>query len=65
LSKLDHQKIKFAFNDDRLNIFSNSYKLKEFLLKQSYSNSNLLFMSSGNYASIDLDNLINQIRISK
>ena len=65
LSELDHQKIKFAFNDDRLNIFSDSCKLKEFLLKQSYSNSNLLFMSSGNYASIDLDNLINQIRISK
>ena len=65
LSKLDHQKIKIAFNDDRLNIFNNSSKLEDFLLKQSYSNSNLLFMSSGNYASIDLDLLINKIRISE
>tara|TARA_B100001093_G_scaffold81085_2_gene72484 strand:- start:3088 stop:4452 length:1365 start_codon:yes stop_codon:yes gene_type:complete len=65
LSKLDHQKIKSAFNDDRLNIFNDSNKLNDFLLKQSYSNSNLLFMSSGNYASIDLDLLINQIRISE
>ncbi len=65
LNELDHQKIKIAFNDDRLNIFNESYKLKDFLLKQSYSNSNLLFMSSGNYASIDLGFLINQIRISE
>ena len=65
LSKLDHQKIKSAFNDDRLNIFNDFNKLNDFLLKQSYSNSNLLFMSSGNYASIDLDLLINQIRISE
>jgi UDP-N-acetylmuramate: L-alanyl-gamma-D-glutamyl-meso-diaminopimelate ligase len=65
LSELDDQKIKSAFNDDRLNIFNDSNKLNNFLLKQSYSNSNLLFMSSGNYASIDLDLLINQIRISE
>ena len=65
LSEIDNQKIKNAFNDNNLNVFTESNKLQDFLLEQSYTNSNLLFMSSGNYASIDLDFLINQIRISE
>ena len=39
--------------------------LTDFLLKQKYVDTNLLFMSSGNYASIDLDMLINVIKSSK
>ena len=65
LIEIDNQKIKNAFNDNNLNVFTESNKLQDFLLEQSYTNSNLLFMSSGNYASIDLDFLINQIRISE
>ena len=65
LSQIDQQEIKNAFNDQDLKVFSDSDNLKDFLLSQSYANSNLLFMSSGNYASIDLDFLINQIRTSE
>ncbi|MBC8299160.1 MAG: peptidoglycan synthetase [Pelagibacterales bacterium] len=65
LNKIGKEKIKNAFNDNNLKVFSDSNKLQHFLLEQSYSNSNLLFMSSGNYASIDLDFLINQIKESK
>lgn len=65
IAEIDQQKIKNAFNDNYLQVFSDSNKLKTFLLEQSYINSNLLFMSSGNYASIDLNDLVNHIRKSK
>lgn len=65
LSEINHQEIINAFNDKNLKVFSDNIKLEEFLLNQSFANSNLLFMSSGNYASIDLAFLINQIRISE
>ena len=65
LNEIGKEKIKSAFNDDNLKVFSDSNKLQHFLLEQSYSNCNLLFMSSGNYASIDLDFLINQIKESE
>ena len=65
LNQINKEKIRIAFNDDNLKVFSDSNKLQHFLLEQSYSDSNLLFMSSGNYASIDLNFLINQIKASK
>jgi len=65
LSEINDQVIKQAFNDNNLKVFSNPNELNEFLLSQSYANSNLLFMSSGNYASLDLDNLIKKISSSE
>ena len=65
LKEINDQNIKKAFNDDKLRIFSNSQALKDFLLAQSYSHTNLLLMSSGNYASLDLDYIKNQIKISQ
>ena len=65
LSEINDQVIKQAFNDNNLKVFSNPNQLNEFLLSQSYANSNLLFMSSGNYASLDLDNLIKKISSSE
>ena len=65
LSEINDQVIKLAFNDNNLKVFSNPNELNEFLLSQSYANSNLLFMSSGNYASLDLDNLIKKISSSE
>ena len=65
LIEIDHQKIKNAFNDNDLKVFSKTDQLKKFLLEQSYANSNLLFMSSGNYASLDLNFLINEISIGE
>ena len=65
LSEINDQVIKLAFNDNNLKVFSNPNELNEFLLSQSYANSNMLFMSSGNYASLDLDNLIKKISSSE
>ena len=56
---LSDNKIKEAFNDDQLLVFSKSEDLKIYLFKQSYFRTNLLFMSSGNYASLDLDEIKN------
>ena len=65
LSEIDDKMIKKAFNDNKLIIFSNSGQLSDFLLSQSYVNANLLIMSSGNYASLDLDFITSQIKISE
>ena len=65
LIEIDHQKIRNAFNDNDLKVFSKTDQLKKFLLEQSYANSNLIFMSSGNYASLDLNFLINEISIGE
>tara|TARA_B100001093_G_scaffold180346_1_gene172968 strand:+ start:8278 stop:9642 length:1365 start_codon:yes stop_codon:yes gene_type:complete len=62
---IDNNKLKQAFNNQELYIFSKSKMLMDFLLKQKYIDTNLLFMSSGNYASIDLEILINEIKLSK
>ena len=63
--EIDNNKLKQAFNNQELYIFSESNMLMDFLLKQKYIDTNLLFMSSGNYASIDFDMLINGIKSSK
>ena len=55
LKNISVQKIKDSFNDDNMIVFSNSDQLKTYLFELSYDNTNLLFMSSGNYASIDLE----------
>lgn len=65
LSEIDDKMIKKAFNDNELIVFSNSGQLSDFLLSQSYVNANLLIMSSGNYASLDLDFITSQIKISE
>ena len=55
LKNISVQKIKDSFNDDNMMVFSNSDQLKSYLFELSYDNTNLLFISSGNYASIDLE----------
>ena len=55
LKNISVLKIKDSFNDDNMIVFSNSDQLKTYLFELSYDNTNLLFMSSGNYASIDLE----------
>ena len=63
LDNLDDEFLKLAFNENDLQIFIDSNELKEFLFKQDYRNTNLVFMSSGNFASIDLKELIEEIKI--
>ena len=63
LDNLDAEFLKLAFNENDLQIFTDGNELKEFLFKQDYRNTNLVFMSSGNFASIDLKELVEEIKI--
>jgi len=64
LKNISETKIKNAFNDNNLIVFSNSNLLMNFLKEQEYVNSNLLFMSSGNYASLNLDEIKDLVKNS-
>ncbi len=55
LKNISVQKIKDSFNDDNMIVISDSNHLKDYLFELPFLNTNLLFMSSGNYASLDLD----------
>ncbi len=63
LEYLDFDFLKSSFNDKRLHIFTESNKLEEFLLKQNYAKTNLVIMSSGNFASINLNHLVKEIKL--
>lgn len=49
--------VQEAFANPKLKFFNDATKLKAFLLSLNYRNSNLLMMSSGNYAGFDLPKL--------
>jgi UDP-N-acetylmuramate: L-alanyl-gamma-D-glutamyl-meso-diaminopimelate ligase len=53
--------IRNGFRLDNLEIKTNADELKEFLMQQDYSNTNLLLMSSGNFGGMDLRILANRI----
>ncbi|MDJ1494247.1 Mur ligase domain-containing protein [Cytophagaceae bacterium DM2B3-1] len=61
LEPLSEKDIKIAFNRPDLQVFTDSEALKEFLLKQSWQDTNLLMMSSGNYNGLDMKNLSEHI----
>ena len=63
LDNLDAKFLKLAFNENDLQIFTDGNELKEFLFNQDYRNTNLVFMSSGNFASVDLNELVEKIKI--
>jgi UDP-N-acetylmuramate: L-alanyl-gamma-D-glutamyl-meso-diaminopimelate ligase len=64
LNNISEKAIKSAFKDDSLFIFSDSDELKKFLFELDYKESNLLFMSSGNYASLDLNEIRELIKVN-
>ncbi|MCX2429772.1 UDP-N-acetylmuramate--L-alanine ligase [Pedobacter sp. GR22-10] len=49
--------VRQAFANPKLKFFNDANKLKDYLLSLNYRNSNLLMMSSGNYAGFDLPEL--------
>lgn len=53
--------VKDAFGNEDLVIFTNKDSLKEFLLKQNWESKNLLLMTSGNYAGMNLEELSKEI----
>ena len=57
LEVLDEESLRDGFKRPDLILFTDSQKLKEYLLQQDYSKTNLLLMSSGNYDNMDLEEL--------
>lgn len=57
LELMDEVTLRDGFKREDLILFTDSKDLKEFLLKQDYSNSNLLLMSSGSYDNMELGEL--------
>lgn len=53
--------VQEAFSNPNLQFFNDATKLKAYLLSQNYKDSNLLMMSSGNYAGFDLHELANAL----
>jgi UDP-N-acetylmuramate: L-alanyl-gamma-D-glutamyl-meso-diaminopimelate ligase len=64
LNNISEKAMKSAFKDDSLFIFSGSDELKKFLFELDYKEANLLFMSSGNYASLDLNEIREFIKVN-
>lgn len=57
LSPISEQEIKQAFNNHEIHVFTDAEKLKNFLLGQSWKDTNLLMMSSGTYDNMDIKEL--------
>jgi UDP-N-acetylmuramate: L-alanyl-gamma-D-glutamyl-meso-diaminopimelate ligase len=53
--------IEFAFNNTRLDVYTDSSKLKAMLLKTDWKNRNLLMMSSGNFEGLDLKQIAKEV----
>lgn len=62
MQPLTEQDIKQAFEDDRLLYFDNQQELLAYLKGLNYQQTNLLMMSSGTYAGLDLHQLANQLK---
>ncbi|UKT65159.1 UDP-N-acetylmuramate--L-alanine ligase [Pedobacter mucosus] len=54
--------VQEAFSNLNLKFFNDSTKLKAYLLRLNYKNTNLLMMSSGNYAGFDLPELAAELK---
>ncbi|SEF62768.1 UDP-N-acetylmuramate--L-alanine ligase [Algoriphagus boritolerans] len=57
LELMDQDTLREGFKRPDLMLFTESQALKDYLLAQNYSNTNLLLMSSGNYDNLDLEPL--------
>jgi UDP-N-acetylmuramate: L-alanyl-gamma-D-glutamyl-meso-diaminopimelate ligase len=62
LELMDEAMLQKGFKRPDLKLFTSSQALKEYLLDQNYSHTNLLLMSSGNYDNLDLEPLKNQFK---
>jgi UDP-N-acetylmuramate: L-alanyl-gamma-D-glutamyl-meso-diaminopimelate ligase len=61
LEPINEQYIAGAFADRRINVFTDSGALKNFLAGYKWQNSNLLMMSSGNFDGLSLEKLADDI----
>lgn len=61
LEPITEADIKVAFGNNSLKVFDDPKKLEEYLTSQSWTNKNLLMMSSGNFAGFDIKTLSERI----
>lgn len=64
LDEITKEQIGKAFQQQDINIFTNSAAFKEFLFEQDVTNSVVLFMSSGNYGGLDLSEVVYMMEIN-
>jgi UDP-N-acetylmuramate: L-alanyl-gamma-D-glutamyl-meso-diaminopimelate ligase len=57
LELMDEDTLRAGFERGNLLVFTDSNQLKNYLLAEDYSDSNLLLMSSGNYDNLDLESI--------
>jgi UDP-N-acetylmuramate: L-alanyl-gamma-D-glutamyl-meso-diaminopimelate ligase len=57
MKALDAAQITKAFEHPNLNIYKDPLAFQDFLKQQSYTNTALLLMSSGNYGGLNFDSL--------
>lgn len=61
LNEITKEQIEKAFDQKGIHIFTNSDDFKEFLSEQDVTNSIVLFMSSGNYGGLNLEDVVAMI----
>ncbi|MES2620804.1 MAG: Mur ligase family protein [Bacteroidota bacterium] len=61
MPELEESFVKNSFDDERLNIFTDKNSLQEFLMQQNWKRKNLLLMTSGNYAGMNVEDLAKAI----
>ena len=57
ISEISFDKIERSFKHKKLNIFNKTPALEKFLKSKDYKDTSLLFMSSGNYGGLNINNL--------
>ncbi len=63
LPSLSNDFIKKAFKNEKLKVFTDINRLKEYLLKLDLKNTNLAFISSGNFDNLNFDTIIKTLRL--
>ena len=57
INKISFDKIQTSFKHKKLNVFNNTPALEKFLKSKDYEDTSLLFMSSGNYGGLNINNI--------
>lgn len=61
LTPIEPQEVIEAFGNPNLKVFTDNHALREFLLAQSWDNTNLLLMSSGTYDGLNIPEIAKEI----
>jgi len=65
MEMISDKELMTAFKNDGLHIFTDVTALEEFLLSRSWKNTNLLWMSSGNFGNLNIEHLAQKITTPK